>query len=493
MTELYCFTAEGKQMPHTRHPHVSYLVTLSLTAIAFLAALTWLILPHYFGQAARFVEVKEKSSNQANAPRSKQGVNTLSSQSSMLIEADDAVKARLSKAYGKLPLSFEANQGQTDKQVKFLSRSNDYTLFLSPNEMVMMLNHPIARSKTMDKLNLRTDSQSIANTGSVLRMQLEGANPQPRVTGLDELSGKSNYFIGSDPNKWRSNIPNYSKVKYENTYPGIDLIYYGNRRQLEYDFVVAPGADPDSIKLNFEGAQQLKLDRHGDLVLHVGHNEVRQHKPKIYQQIDGNRQEVAGRYALRSKNEIGFEIGAYDHSKPLVIDPVIAGYSTYLGGSVYNDIGLGIAVDNLGRAYITGIAASPDFPSTNGLRHDTNYGDVFVTRLSTDGSRLEYSTLVGGIYEDDGYSIAVDSFGNAYVTGQTNSPDFPPLNPYKSTRGSSDINLADAFVTKLDSEGSLTYSTYLGGSGDDVGNSIAVDASGSFYVTGYTGLQQFPS
>lgn len=449
------------------------------------------MLPRYSVQTVRSVEVKEKSSNRANAPGLKQGVNTVSSQSSMRIEADDVMKAGLSKAYGKLPLSFEANRGQTDNQVKFLSRGNGYRLFLAPTEMVMKLSHPLVHGKKdMDKPGARTEPRSGASVSAVLRMRLEGADPQARVTGFDELSGKSNYFIGNDPHKWRTDISNYGKVKYENAYPGIDVVYYGSQSQLEYDLIVAPGADPDSIKLNFKGAQQINLDRHGDLVLRVGQNEVRQHKPKVYQEIDGNRQEVAGRYALRGETEIGFEIAAYDHSKPLVIDPVIGGYSTYLGSDY--DAGLGIAVDALGRAYITGIAASPDFPSTTGTRHDTNYGDVFVARLSADGSKLEYSTLIGGIYEDDGYSIAVDSSGNAYVTGQTNSPDFPPLNAYKSARGSNDLRLADAFVTKLDAEGNLIYSTYLGGSNDDIGNSIAVDASGSFYVSGYTASGNFP-
>ncbi len=387
-----------------------------------------MIPPRYFDRTSQRIEVKEKISEQIIASNREKEETLLPTPSPATTKPDKATKVRLNKTYGKLPLSFEANQGQTDKQVKFLSRGNGYSLFLAPTEMVMKLSHPLVYSKKdMDKPGQRTESRSSANVSAVLRMQLEGADPQARVTGLDELSGKSNYFVGNDPNKWRTDISNYGKVKYENAYPGIDVIYYGNQSQLEYDLIVAPGADPDSIKLNFTGARQINLNRRGDLVLRVGQEEVRQHKPKVYQEIDGSRREVAGRYALRSENEIGFEIAAYDHSKPLVIDPVIGGYSTYLGGSVYSDVGLGIVIDTLGRAYITGIAASPDFPSTSGTRWDTDYGDVFVARLSADGSKLEYSTLIGGIYEDDGYGIAVDSSGNAYVTGLTNSPDFPTL------------------------------------------------------------------
>lgn len=481
-------------MPRLPHPRATYQLALTLAVTFFLAALTWIIPSRSFDRITRHSEVKEKSSDGIIASSREEKETFLPTASPATTKPDEAARIRLNKSYGKLPLSFEANQGQTDQQVKFLSRGNGYSLFLAPTEMVMKLSRPLVHSKKdRDKAGLRTESRSGANVSAVLRMRLEGADPQARVTGLDELSCKSNYFIGNDPHKWRTDISNYGKVKYENAYPGIDVVYYGSQSQLEYDFIVAPGADPNFIKLNFEGAQQINLDRHGDLVLRVGQEvEVRQHKPKVYQEIDGNRREVDGRYALRSKNEIGFEIAAYDHSKPLVIDPVISGYSTYFGGSVYSDVGLGIAVDTLGRAYITGIAASPDFPSTTGTRQDTNYGDVFVARLSADGSKLEYSTLIGGIYEDDGYGIAVDSSGNAYVTGQTNSPDFPPLNAYKSARGSSDLKLADAFAIKLDADGSLIYSTYLGGSGDDVGNSIAVDANGSFYVSGYTASGNFP-
>jgi len=325
-------------------------------------------------------------------------------------------------------------------------------------------------------------------TGGVLRMKLRNANPAAKITGMDELAGTSNYFIGNDPAKWRTNVPTYAKVKYEGIYSGIDLVYYGNQRQLEYDFIVAPGADPRRIAFDVRGAKRIRRDAHGDLVLKVGEGEIRWHKPVVYQGKDGARQEIAARYALIDTNRVGFIVAKYDANKPLYIDPLI--YSTFLGGSQV-DAGYGIAVDSGGNAYITGETHSTNFPTMNPLQPAYGgSGDAFVTKINPAGSALVYSTYLGGSGQEIGYGIAVDSVGNAYVTGYTTSSDFPAMNPLQPANGGS----GDAFVAKINPAGSaLVYSTYLGGSQVEQGHGIAVDSAGNAYVTGYTSSTDFPT
>ncbi len=320
------------------------------------------------------------------------------------------------------------------------------------------------------------------------------ANASPRVEALEELPGKANYFLGNDPTKWRTNVPTYARVHYQDLYPGIDLIYYGNQRQLEYDLVVRPGADPSRIRLGVQGADTLDVDAQGDLVLHTAGGDIRQRKPAAYQEIDGMRQEISGGYVLKGSHTVGFEVGAYDASRPLVIDPVLF-YSTYLGGSS-DDFGSGIAVDSSGDAYVTGYTLSTDFPTTVGAFQTTHAADGglddgFVTKLNPTGAALVYSTYLGGSSDDFGFGIAVDSSGDVYVTGYTLSTAFP------TTVGAFQMTNAggyDGFVTKLNPTGAaLVYSTYLGGSSDDFGRGIAVDAAGSAYVTGYTYSTAFPT
>jgi hypothetical protein len=373
----------------------------------------------------------------------------------------------------KLPLAFERNQGQTGSQVKFLARGQGYTLFLTSGEAVLALHKASAKS-------------------GVLRMKLLGANPAPDVSGMDEMPGKSNYFIGNDAKKWHTNVPMYAKVKYKGVYSGIDLVYYGNQRQLEYDFVVAPGADPRRIQLGVRGARKISRSGDGDLVLAMDEGEICWHKPVVYQEKDGARQEIAAHYAIKSKNRVGFEVAGYDLRRPLFIDPLV--YSTYLGGSGA-DSGYAIAVDSSDNAYVTGATNSTDFPTMNPLQPANAGGalDVFVAKLNPTGSALVYSTYLGGSGEDFGNAIAVDSSGNAYVTGATGSTDFPTVNPLQSTNAGGQ-NGWDAFVAKLNPTGSaLVYSTYLGGGGLDDGNGIAVDSSGSAYVTGQTNSSNFPT
>jgi Beta-propeller repeat len=389
-------------------------------------------------------------------------------------EATPETRAQVSEAYGKLPLSFEVNQGQTAPQVKFLSRGNGYNLFLTSNEAVLVLSKKAAEQRS-----------------DVLKIKLIGGNLEPQVTGEGQLPGKSNYLLGSDPQQWRTNIANYAKVKYDDVYPGIDMIYYGNGRQLEYDFIVAAGADPSSIKLSVDGARKMRLDERGDLVLSVSGGEVRQLKPFVYQEVNGVKKEIAAQYVLRGKSQVGFIVAEYDMTRPLVIDPVLS-YSTYLGGSGA-DLARGIAVDRWGKAYVTGQTSSLNFPTRAG-GFQTAFGglqDVFVTKLNETGSALIYSTYVGGLNTELGRGIDIDMDGNAYVTGNTLSTDFPTTaGAVQTTFGGGQ----DAFVTKLNATGSgLVYSTYLGGLDVDNGLGIAVGRFGNAYVSGNTESTNFPT
>jgi hypothetical protein len=376
---------------------------------------------------------------------------------------EPALPPRVMDSYGKLPLSFEANRGQTARQVKFLSRGPGYTLFLTPDAAVLSLHR--------EKDN------------AVLRMKLLGANAPASVTGADALPGKSNYFIGSDPNQWRTNVPTYGAVKYAAVYPGIDLVYHGNQRLLEYDFLLAPGADPRAIGIRFQGARKLTVNREGALVIGLGGSEVIEHAPVVYQEIGGQRQTVAGRYVLRGRGRVGFSVAEYDRRQPLVIDPTLV-YSTYLGGSGSPyDNGHGIAVDASGNAYVTGWTWSSNFPTTPGAFQTTDpNGGVwlspFVSKLNAAGSALVYSTYVGGW--GGGTSIAVDASGDAYITGSiTGDIDFP------TTPGAFQTAGAGVFVTKLNATGSaLLYSTILGTCPNNYGSGIAIDASGNAYVAG---------
>ena len=235
-------------------------------------------------------------------------------------------------SYAKLPLSFEANQGQTDARVKFLSRGPGYTLFLTGDEVALELQgsgvriQDSVRAKRSGALNAlrRTTDHGQRTRESLLRLKLVNANRSAAVVGASALPGKANYFIGNDPRKWQTNVPTYAKVKYEGVYPGVDLIFYGNQRQLEHDFVVAPGADPGQIALHLEGCQEVSLDGEGNLNMKVGRGEVQLQKPLIYQEGDGGRREIPGRYILRGTREIAFKVGDYDPAKPLVVDPVLA-------------------------------------------------------------------------------------------------------------------------------------------------------------------------
>jgi hypothetical protein len=405
-------------------------------------------------------------------------------------QAGPKAQATILNRYGKLPLSFEANQGQSDPRVKFLSRGTGYSLFLTSNEAVLAL-QPSAPSPAGSGQAMNVHRPPVSHRpseGAVLRMNLLNANPKTEVSGQDELPGKSNYFIGNDPKKWHTSVRQFAKVRYQNVYPGVDLVYYGNQQELEYDFVLQPGASPQAIRLGIVGAKRLRLE-HGDLVLTSAGGDVHLRSPNVYQEASGVRQKVHGGYVIKNRNEVGFEVAAYDQRRALVIDPVLA-YSTYLGGSGF-DQGVGIAVDAAGNAYVTGTTVSNDFPTKNAIQPAYAGGaDAFVTKINADGSALVYSTYLGGSLQDFGGGIAVDTAGNAYVTGRTESADFPIKNAIQPTYAGA----GDAFVTKINAAGSsLVYSTYLGGSGGDGGGFIAVDTAGSAYVMGGTSSANFPT
>jgi hypothetical protein len=401
-------------------------------------------------------------------------------------------KSAIAAAYGKLPLSFETNEGQTDRRVKFLSRGAGYGLFLTSTEAVLSLKAGNGRPADKDSvLALSQAKKRERQHFTVLRVRLEHANSNAKVSGTDELAGKSNYFIGNDAAKWRRNIPTFGRVKYQQVYSGVDLVYYGNQRALEYDFVLAPGADPRQIELRFDGAKRLRLDADGNLIVSIAGGEVIEHKPVIYQDIGGMRRWVAGGYELTKGQRIGFKLTDYDAHRSLTIDPSLA-YSTYLGGSS-SDSGIGIAVDSLGNAYVTGGTYSDNFPTTAGAFQTIYSGDLdaYVSKLNSSGTALVYSTYLGGNNPDEGEAMAVDQSGNAYITGSTSASNFPTTSGAFQTTLHGSQNL---FVSKLNRSGSaLLYSTYLGGSSFDSGVGIAMSSSGDAYVTGYTLSSDFPT
>ncbi len=323
-----------------------------------------------------------------------------------------------------------------------------------------------------------------------------GSSTNPKVVGEQPLPTKVNYFIGRDPKKWRTNVATYGRIRYRNVYPGIDLVYYGNDRRVEYDFDLAPGADATQIQFEVKGADALSVDSAGNLVLSKGTSKLQFQIPILYQEINGIRAQVPGAYVLRDSTHVGFEVGSYDTTKPLVIDPVLV-YSTFLGGSG-DDFSNGIAVDSTGDAYVVGLTDSPDFPRANIGSYNPTQFRMFLTKLDPGGSTLLFADYFGGTSgSDEAYAVALDSSGNAYVTGNATSSDFPVKNPYQSTLAGSQ----DAFLVKFSADGSsIIYSTYLGGSSltsiggvtAQIGNSVSVDPAGEAVVAGVTLATDFP-
>jgi uncharacterized repeat protein (TIGR01451 family) len=478
------------------------------------------------------------SAHRTSRTATQRGSSSIHHSSPQAAAADTAARVRASEAYGKLPLHFEANRGQAAPQVKYISRGPRHALYLTATETVMALHN------------------DATNRNAMLHLKMTGANPAPEVIGEDELPGRVNYFRGQDQSRWQHDVPTFARVAYAGVYPGIDAVYYGNQRQLEYDFNVAPGADPAQIKLRFEGAENLRVDEAGDLLIETAAGEVRQHKPFVYQEIEGARREIASSYQLEPDGQVGFALAAYDATRPLVIDPVLAYasyvgatssdaafgvavdadgfayitgnlfgaftmtpgaydttnagqdvyvakinpaggsfvYATYISANGGNNVGNDIAIDAQGNAYITGKAAGAFFPATSGAYDTTqNSLDAFVIKLNSTGNALLYATYLGGTGSDEGYGIAVDSSGDIYVTGSTSSNNFPIVNGLQTAFGGS----RDAFAVKLRPAGGgaadLLYSTYLGGAGDDEATAVACDAGGNLYLTGYAVSANYPT
>jgi hypothetical protein len=429
----------------------------------------------------------------------------------------------ITEKYGELPLSFEANEGQVDPKVRFLTRGGGYSLFLTDSEAVLALRTPGRAENAPHKVK-----DYGAQTFDVVRMQVRGANRNPCISGDALLAGTVNYFLGNDPAKWRTRVPTYNRVRYADVYPGIDLVYYGNQHQLEYDFVVAPGANIRPIRLHFAGVGKLQLDEHGNLKVIGKNGKITFKKPVAYQLAQDQRTSVEAHFALLANNSVTFVLGAYDKTKTVVIDPVLA-YSTFLGGSGGNsgnftDNGTSLAVDASGNAYIGGYTWSPDFPITTGSFQATDPGITdgnfytsvgFVSKLNATGSALIYSTYIGGNGSssytgntlnagggDDVNALAIDSSGNVYLTGATWSSNFPVTTGAIQPTNKAFPYGFDAWIAKLNAAGTaLLYSTYLGGTAHvfgnanvygDAGLSITMDPNGDAFVAGYARSIDFP-
>ena len=380
------------------------------------------------------------------------------------------------------PLRFEQNRGQAPGRYQYVARGPNYRLSIDRD------------GNELNWVNPQT------KTAATIRTRFAGTNPRASVQGMDLLAARTNYFFGSQAADWRTDIANYSKVRIAGIYRGMDLVFHGNSGQVEYDFVVAPGADPRAIQFRIDGAKRIAIDTSGALVLSTQAGEIRWNAPSIYQE-DGTR--IEGRFELASRGRVRFRIASYDRSRALVIDPTL-GYASYFGGSG-NDWARAIAADNAGNIYIAGISSSPALHVTAGAAQttyggesiDNVTGDGFVAKFNSSGALL-WSTFLGGNADDAVFGLAVDGAGNAYVTGFTNSPDFPVTQgvlqgKFGGFGGNYCNRFGDAFVAKINPAGTqLLYSTFLGGSLDDAGAAITIDSSGNAYVAGGTLSKDFP-
>ncbi len=436
-------------------------------------------------------------------------------------------------------LAFEPNVGQADPSVRYVARGKGYSLLALPDGLVLGLTHtkPGAQQPTPGP---RRSPLPEVETDRIT-MRLQGASSAPSMQTADLLKSYSNYFIGSDPKAWRTHVPQYSRVTYDDVYPGVDLALYGRDGQLEYDLVVKPGADPSQIHMAFEGVDRVQVADGGDLVLSTPHGELRQIRPVVYQELDGRRRELAGRYVVSSGNQVAVKVDDYDRRLALTIDPVLI-YSTYLGGSG-QDLAEGVAVDVSGRPYVVGISGSSDFPvfgpnssgpfgargsfvtrfaadgstpefstfftvvnntSANAIALDSagdiyitgtvqagsNPAHVYVRKMSKDGDRQIFDAYFGGSGQDMPFGIAVDGQGNSYVSGQTFSTDLPVNGFQPAFAGGAQT---DGFIVKFDASGHVAGATYLGGTADEEIPGIALDPQGHVYVAGHTRSADFPT
>jgi hypothetical protein len=385
--------------------------------------------------------------------------------------------------YGRLPLLFEANRGQSDSRVKFISRGPGYRAYLTSDAIVLSL-----RSTNKGSAKATAPNGSSDTKRATISLRLVGAASNPAVMGEGIQPGRVNYFIGNHPSRWQKNVPMYRQVRYKDVYPGIDLVYYGTGQQLEYDFSVAPNSDVRQIQFEITGVSDIHIGADGALVLRTPTGEVHFQVPAVYQEVKGARVAVDGKYSLLDSNHVGFQLAAYDKQWTLVIDPVLA-YSTYLAGSG-DEQPSGIAVDADGYVYVVGTTDSIDFPlgTIGSLPAGSNH--VYVAKLDQSGSELMFLDYLGGSVEDDGFAIALDSSKNIYVTGSTASDNFPVVHPFQGTYPGA----FNAFLSKLSADGSsLLYSTYFGGSGSDLPYGVAVDQMGNMVLAGYSSSKNLPT
>jgi hypothetical protein len=408
-----------------------------------------------------------------------------------------AEKESLLEAYGKLPLYFVENKGQLDSKVRFYVKTSGQTLYFTDEGIVFdLFRREKDTEKVMDGAENGHQTSGVKTERLVFNLAFENAQQAISIEGLGRRGARINYFVGNDKNKWKTGSPTFKGVVYKGVYVGIDLKVYGNGKDIEYEFIVTPGGNPDDILLTYNGIEGLATNGEGELLIATAFGELKETKPYIYQEVEGERV-VDGNFEILSpagqtqpgKFSYRFQVASYDPAYPLIIDPTLS-YSTYLGGSD-DDSGNGIAIDGSGNAYVTGNTYSTNFPTKNPYQGTKSGGsDVFITKLSSSGNTLSYSTYLGGSSGDYGQGIAVDGSGNAYITGNTDSTNFPTKNPYQGYIE----GLSDVFITKLSSSGNtLSYSTYLGGISGDYGYGIAVDGSGNAYVTGYTYSTNFPT
>jgi len=401
--------------------------------------------------------------------------------------------ASLSKS--DIPLFFELNKGQVDPKIRLLSRGSQSTIFLMPSEAAIAFNHPgplpgkTGKNVAVSGLLATPKDQ----TPALLRLKFIGGSPSPRVVAEEELPGKSHYFIGSDAKKWHTNVPQFARGRYQQIYPGVDVVFYGNQRRLEFDFIVAAGSNPNSIKLAFGGADKLEIDGQGNLEVKLGEDEVLFHKPYCYQGSKEEGEEIDGRFLLVGRNSVAFKVGSYDRARPLVIDPSLS-YSTLIGGS--KEVGgQDYVEDEAGNIYFAGAVGGGDAFTVD--PYQASYGgggaDAYVGKLNAAGTAVVYATYLGGSGSDGVVDIATDRHGNVYIVGSTVSSDFPLKNPLQPKYGGGSECMGDAFVAKLNSDGSaLLYSTYLGGSKEEDAQGLGVDAAENAYVMGCTNSSDFP-
>ena len=419
--------------------------------------------------------------------------DSVSSQEIGSRQADAQVRAH--SLLSGLPLRFEPNQGQgnldrADSRARFVARGPGFGLFLG------------AEGATLTLLSRDRSRQNSAAQVDAVQMKLSGANQAPSLTGLDLLPGKSNYLLGNDPQKWRTGVPQYARVRYESVYPGINLVFYGDQGQLEYDFQVAPGADPAQAELEFRGADEVQL-QDGALVIRTGQGSVALHAPRVYQEIAGERRSVDGKFVLRGANRAGFAIGSYDRSRELIIDPILT-FSTYFGGSG-DEHATSVAVDGTGNIYLAGSTTSADLPTTLGTTLTGAGPNVYIAKitppLGSPAATLDYVTYLGGNGQDIPAGIKVDGAGQPYVAGTTSSSNFPTTSTaYQPSLPAADVGKQHVFVTQLRADATAPlYSTYLSGNGVDLATGMAINAGGQVFVTGTTtsaetsSADQFPA